>query len=325
MCNGSSVATTQMSEQDRLLTVGVCGISNESTRYIYSILLLILFVVSSFENLVVIIVIIMYRTLHTPSILLFGFLAKVSLLNTCVVTATKARMTMDHAGTWDDIFWWMFAVLFTCLATILVLCLERFISMYCMRMSRYVQKSTITIIFLILCIAPAVVMINHSSNSESAIVSLALFSIYIVAIAVVITHMINRLRKQQATVQNITQQVIITCQWRAIETIAYTAVAFLLMNTPSFVYIGFGFVKWRSLALCVTTYTSAVLHSVVNPWIFVMRVSTVRKHVLKMFRAKGMIRNMLREETQNGTLRIANESPMVVTLLGFQVIQQRRY
>jgi hypothetical protein len=281
---------------------GVCQLDGVATIYLYAVMLIILAVVSSIENLLVIIVICKYEVLQSTSLILLGVLAVIDFITGSIVTPIKVGITLKHdlySYTYQFLhaflclFW---AVVFFSLSTVLLISIDRFLHVYYLEKYKLTKKKLIFGI-LVCWISPFVITLCWSLKFHAEDIgwfALVFFLFCIIAMIVAYIGMIISLKKHTSNVSDETRQTYIENQRQAVKTTLIIIITCIVMNGPPAMFIILEeFIGIRSNALCAIAFFCLLATSAVNPLIYCLRIPVMKKHILKFLRF-----NSSRENTE---------------------------
>ena len=184
---------------------GICKLEGKFAAISYVTILILLGIVSTLENLVVVVSIYRYDTLRTNSITLFGVLATIDLITGCIVTPLKVWTILsnewivyDISNTFKAIF---IAVINFSFSTILMITFNRVSHTFALE--RYRGTKSKIIFRLLLCwVVPLSVLVTMSIphfrySSEIVRIELFYFSFCVILMIVCCIGMIVNLRKHK--------------------------------------------------------------------------------------------------------------------------------
>lgn len=274
---------------------GLCGIPNTTGIHVYTTMLILLAIVSTVENLVVIIIICKNKVLRTPSLLLLGILAGIDFLTGCVVTPIKASITQfsDLSDNWETV--WAFGVLFMAvvilsMSTVMLISFDRFCHVYFLDNYNPTKKKmcialfscwTAPIVFIILLLAG--VRIGYAG----AVFALVYFFLCIFAMIIAYVATVIALKKHASNSYYATRQDMLNTQRKAVKTVMIIVTTFIVMNIPPILSVALLFMGISSGELCAITFFVMLTNSAVNPLIYCLRIPIMKEKVLTLL----MMRN----------------------------------
>lgn len=271
--------------------------------YLYAVIL-VLAIFSILTNAVVVIAIIKFKLLHKTSIMLLGVLSGIGLVIGGVTIPANARITLQNEGILDDVFWFMFSSVFLSLGTIMIISIDHLLHIHFLDRYRP-SKKEMCIVLLMCWIAPIVFMFVGVVGRTGALLSVVLFSIYIIVIVsayIIITFI---LRDHSSLVNSEIRGIYKDSERKVANTLLLIIVSFILFNIPSIMYLATVFQGIQSPKFCIVTLISILLSSIIIPVIYYTRIPVIRDHILKLFRLKRFISE---KSQQKGYLCIAKET-----------------
>lgn len=266
-------------------------------------------IISTLENLIVIIVMFKHKALQTPSILLFGALACIDLLTGCIVTPIKIALTFYQSGFLFHTFWWMFtAVVFFSLATILTISFDRFFHVYFLE-KYHVTKKKVGVAMLICWIPPFILTVcmafGRFDEIDTHSFACGLFFFCVITMVITYAGMLIVIKKHSTNTDahahdSETQRVCIQNEKEAIKTTLIIVVASVAMNLPP----ALAFVGIWSRPFCAVTFYVFLANSAVNPLIYCLRIPVIKKHVMKCLRLETTSSSSYVEESEDAFLSL---------------------
>lgn len=270
---------------------GLCGLRDITVIHIYTTLLILLAIISTIENLVVLVIICKNKVLRTPSLLLLGVLAGIDFVTGCIVTPIKASLT-QHPNLFENLVTVKaFAVLFLAvvifsLSTVMLISFDRFCHVYFLE--NYNLTKTKMCIALFCCwIAPVVFIIILMSEVNIGMAGGVFAMVYFFAciLAMIFAHIatVIVLKKHASNSYYAMQQDMIESQRKAVKTVLIIVVTFTAMNIPPILSSALSLMGVYSGKLCAITFFVMLANSAVNPLIYCFRIPTMKEKVLELF------------------------------------------
>ena len=263
------------------LAGGICELTG-SRIYFYVAILILLAVISTLENLVVIIVICKHKALRTPSLLLLGILSTIDFLTGCVVTPIKAIITLEHDWPLFKMFGVMFIVVVVfSFSTIMLISFDRFFHVY--YLEKYNLKMGKLSGALFLTWIPPLMLI-FLVGVDFALVH---FVFCILAMIGAYHATIVTLRKYTSNAISALRLDVMEKHRQAVHTTLIIVIVFTLMNILPIVSIVLGLMGTFYPTLCAVTYFALLANAAVNPVIYCLRIPCMRQYISNLFRIRN--------------------------------------
>ena len=264
---------------------GRCHLEGSTLINFHVVVLVLLAIIATVENLLVVILICKRSELRTPLLMMYGILAAVDLLTGAVVIPIEVFFTLSNLPRFlSDCLY--YAVNLLSYATVVMISIDRFCHVYFLeRYNMTIKKLGIAVflswfLFVVVLILKALLVwwVRYIIN-VFFIASLVIMIVTWVAIILILR------RRKHLDNNDASVKILLKKQKRAMKTTLIIFVTFTVMSVPTALsLILYKLFNFYSRYLCAIVLVPLLANSAVNPLIYCWRIPEMREHMLKFLR-----------------------------------------
>lgn len=287
-----------------MVSGGLCMLNGKTAVYTYVTFLILLATAAVFENAIVLVVLCKYKRLQKLSYVLFGILAMIDLITGSIVLPFKIWLVLSNGQEAEMLSFFidlLIAVLLFSSATVLCINIDCSLRIFCLRTYRLTKKRLA--LELIVCwFVPLVVVVGMAVQYNYllylGVVFFLVTTVGLCCLFGVSACWLNRLLRTQNTVEgdhstydgdtinttygdnsNTTNED----QWNTLKTAFALTTVCTIMNFPTILGFVLTLMGHFSNVICALGIFALLGNAVVNPIIYVWRVSAFRNCIKDFF------------------------------------------
>jgi hypothetical protein len=283
---------------------GLCHLDGATAIYSYTVALILVAIISTIENLVVIIVIFRYKVLRTPSLICLGPLAVIDLITGSIVTPINIgiilKVDLNTYQSLHAIMLIFLAVVMLSFSTVMLITFNRLEQIYYLEKYKMTKKKMMFIL-LLYWISPIIVILSLERFGECWFAFLYLLTGSISMIIVYVI-MILALKRHMSNSNDGIRQTCIEIQRQAMKTTLIIIVTCIAMHFPQIFAIALGHMGIGYKVLCAIALFALLANSAVNPLIYYLCIPVMKKHILMFLRIETFTKNTDEGEDELSTV-----------------------